>query len=1093
MSGQFLAKSRVLAVRTRLQPGFVCWNRSLHTPNKRAGHFSNRLSELVKESSARSLDPLTKSDKHDAGITNMLRMGRARRQGGYDRGAGMHLSIPLRAKNVEKAWDICTQKLQRDGYLISGDTLRSEAVELILLMAKSVSARALSPDGACVEDSPVADKKRRALFGFRSALILKHVFADPLCTLGDEHDGSETLAESEGKIDVQTIDLRLGLTSASDYKDIISLLSAAIDPCMSTGNTPELAGSTPEELAVDIMSASISRLMHLTFLAAEQDGVTMSDKTIRAALQATTAMQDVSAARDILMLQYSDLAVLLNPGVQPSTSQAAKKALSEPNTDQCRVVVEILLNIVTTGRDPRVLDAASQSTQPQAEFGYDQFEDTLRPRDDSISPADLAAVRLWRAETVERIYRAYVASGMSEVASPDRAKMPALQGSVVPTPQMLATLLCVHCDAGNIEQATILYDTLAATLQSWQEFTAPPPAKNRKHATRYAESSASHKMGISLWAKVLEGVCRTQQQWLASRVLGDIVADGWLPSEEMYEQCLAMVSDPSAETLTEAVNEIRRHVQIGGVGAQFDSATIEPLVSALVCPQVPASSDSMSAQIEQALLLSRLTTTVDTGNSAVSKVSDATARKVISAMVSNHQIGRAQQLAELWSHTRPEIITNKSIAELILGLGSSGEYAQALEVFTNVQESGDHVVDLDILCAVLQVYVYAGDYEEAVSVSKRVRAMIRESKEAGAELELPGHDVFNCMLRAYCEESLVSDAMHVLEEMRSYNLHATPDTYTTLMNTMSTLRSYDGLKLVSALAHVDYNMVPICDQDGAQLSGYMAHTAPLPLTASFYNSLIEAFGRVAEPIKALQVWEVMRSRGIKPDNVTATLLIDTCGWNERVHWDDDMGSQTTFVEHEIPEDHVYTGMPFFHMHFLANTLQQLREAGLDFSMANYRHLLEALIRGGFLEDALEMVIGKYEAAEQKAVWMDQAQVLLRPTGGIIFEGLMSLARRMGDQRKEPKAPMAKFMDFSLDIPLCQETVDTIYGMISAVRNKCTTDANAEPCDMPFVQNASPNLLKRLDLHEQRMDEFLQQRRPDLLPKDRPASAAAVVI
>ncbi|KAJ2880924.1 hypothetical protein H4R27_004423 [Coemansia aciculifera] len=1093
MSGQFLAKSRVLAVRTRLLPAFACWNRSVHTTNKRAGHFSSRLSELVRDSRAKSLDPLTKSDESNTGITNALRMGRARRQGGYDRGAGMHLSMPLRVKNVEKAWDICTQKIQRDGCLITGDTLRSEAVELILLMAKSVSARALSPNGAGLEDSPAADKKRRALFGFRSALILKHVFSDPLCTLSDEHDASEVLAESEGKIDVQAIDLRLGLSSVSDYKDIISLLSAAIDPCMSTGNTPELTGATPDELAVDIMSASISRLMHLTFLAAEQDGVTMSDKTIRAALQATIATQDVSAARDILLLQYSDLAMLLDPDVQPSTSQAAKRALSEPNADQCRVVVEILLNLVMTGRDPRILDAASQSIQPQAEFGYDQFEDTMRPRDDSISPADLDAICLWRAETVERIYRAYVAAGMSEVASPDRSKTPALQGSVVPTPQMLATLLCAHCDAGNIEQATIVYDTLAATLQTWQEFTAPPPAKNRKHATRYAESSPSHKMGISLWAKVLGGVCRTQQQWLATRVLGDIAADGWLPSEEMYEQYLAMVSDPSAETLAEAVSEIRRHVQKDSDGTRFDSAVIEPLVSALVCPQIPVSFDSMSARIEQALLLSGLATTVDTGDSVALAVSDATARKIISAMVSNQQISRAQQLAELWSHTRPEIITNKSIAELILGLGSSGEYAQALEVFTNIQESGDHVVDLDILCTVLQVYVYAGDYEEAVSVSKRVRAMIRESKEAGVELKLPGHDVFNCMLRAYCEESLVSDAMHVLEEMRSYNLHATPDTYTTLMNTMSTLRSYDGLKLVSALAHVDYNMVPICDRDGAQLPGYMAHTPPLPLTAAFYNSLIEAYGRVAEPIKALQVWEVMRSRGIKPDNVTATLLIDTCGWNERVHWDDDMDTQTTFVEHEIPEDHVYSGMPFFHMHFLANTLQQLREAGLEFSMANYRHLLEALIRGGFLEDALEMVIGKHEDTVQKAVWMDQAQVLLQPTGGIIFEGLMSLAKRMGDQKKEPKAPMAKFMDVSLDIPLCQETVNTIYGMISAVRNKCTTDKNAEPCDMPFVQNASPNLLKRLDLHEQRLNEFLQQRRPDLLPKDRPASAASIEI
>ncbi|KAJ2734705.1 hypothetical protein IW152_002148 [Coemansia sp. BCRC 34962] len=1010
-------------------------------------------------------------------------MGRDRRQGGYDRGAGMHLSVPLRAKNVEKAWDICTQKLQRDGYLINGDNLKSEAVELILLMAKSAGARALSPDGVGVENSPAADKRWRALFGFRAALILKHVFSDPLNALNNERPASGALAESGSGIDAQSIDLRLGLSSASDYKDIILLLSAAIDPCMSTGNTPELTGATPKELAVDIMSASVSRLMHLTFLAAEQDDVTMPDEAICASLQATIAMQDISAARDILLLQYSDLAMLLDPCASPSTSQAAKRMLSDPTTDQCRVVVEMLLQLVMVGCDPRVLDAASQSTQPQTTFGYDQFEDLLRPRDDSILLSDLDATRQWRAETVERIYRAYVASGMSEVASPDRSKIPALQRSVVPTPQMLAILLSAHCDAGNIEQATILYDTLAATLQSWQEFSAPMPAKDRSHIAGYSESSSSHRMDISLWAKVLGGVSRTRQQWLATRVLGDVVADGWFPSEEMYEQYLGMLSDPSTEALTEAVSEILKPESFGGESARLDKAIIEPLVSALVCPRAQALSNNMSARIEQALVLSGLATGTGSCNSAVS---DGTAHKILSAMISNNQISRAQELAELWSHSRPEIVTNKSIAELILGLAGSGEYAQALEVFSNLQESGDHVADLEILCAVLQVYVYARDYEEAVSVSKRVRAMIKESKEADVELELPGHDVFNCMLRAYCEESLVSDAMHVVEEMRSYGLHATPDTYTILMNTMSTLRSYDGLKLVSALAHVDYNMVPVCDRDGTQLPGYKAHTPPLPLTAAFYNSLIEAYGRVAEPIKALQVWEVMRSRGIKPDNVTATLLIDMCGWNERVHWDDDMDTQTTFVEHDIPEDHVYTGMPFFHMHFLASTLQELQEAGLEFSMANYRHLLEALIRGGFLEEALEMVIGRHEDAVQKAVWMDQAKVLLKPVGGILYEGLMSLAKRMGDQTKEP---MAKFMDFSLDIPLCQETINTIYGMIGAVRFKCIPDEDAEACDMPFVQNASPNLLKRLDLHEQRLDEFLQQRRPDLLPNDRPRVVA----
>ncbi|KAJ2888911.1 hypothetical protein GGI21_006671, partial [Coemansia aciculifera] len=322
--------------------------------------------------------------------------------------------------------------------------------------------------------------------------------------------------------------------------------------------------------------------------------------------------------------------MLLDPDVQPSATQARRKALSEPTSEQCRIVIEMMFHLVMTGQDPRSVDEASQSTRPQPEFGYEQFEDVLRPRDDSISAAELGAVRLWRAEVAERIYRAYVASGMTEVASPDQSKFPALQGSVVPTPQMLASLMCIHCDAGDIEQATVLYDTLVATLHCWQEFTAPPPARNRKHATRYAETSTNHKMGISLWAKVLAGVCGAQQQWLATRVLGDISADGWLPSEEMYEQYLAMLIDPSTDMLVEAIGEIRRHVQTGESSTQYDAAVVEPLISALVRPQASVSPASMSARIEQALLLSGLPITPNSDSSAAA--SDATARKIISAM-----------------------------------------------------------------------------------------------------------------------------------------------------------------------------------------------------------------------------------------------------------------------------------------------------------------------------------------------------------------------------------------------------------------------------------------------------------------------------
>ncbi|KAJ1899545.1 hypothetical protein LPJ66_002045, partial [Kickxella alabastrina] len=86
------------------------------------------------------------------------------------------------------------------------------------------------------------------------------------------------------------------------------------------------------------------------------------------------------------------------------------------------------------------------------------------------------------------------------------------------------------------------------------------------------------------------------------------------------------------------------------------------------------------------------------------------------------------------------------------------------------------------------------------------------------------------------------------------------------------------------------------------------------------------------------------------------------------------------------------------------------------------------------------------------------------------------------EEDDGKRGMATFMDyFSLRIPLCRSTVDTMYGMIAAVRSQCLLGDNIEPADMPFVQRASPNLLKRLDLHEQRLTKFLRIQQPELLP------------
>ncbi|KAJ2573909.1 hypothetical protein EV177_011079, partial [Coemansia sp. RSA 1804] len=137
-----------------------------------------------------------------------------------------------------------------------------------------------------------------------------------------------------------------------------------------------------------------------------------------------------------------------------------------------------------------------------------------------------------------------------------------------------------------------------------------------------------------------------------------------------------------------------------------------------------------------------------------------------------------------------------------------------------------------------------------------------------------------------------------------------------------------------------------------------------------------AYGRVAEPTKALQCWELMRIRGVKPNNLTATLLFDICGWNERVHWEEDMVMHGEFVEIEIPDDHVFTGIPFFHLHFLAAILKQLEEAGLVFSMTNYRHLIETLLRFGFFEDVLKMMVGKHEDPELTSQYDEDGKLLL---------------------------------------------------------------------------------------------------------------------
>ncbi|KAI7834281.1 hypothetical protein BX661DRAFT_176911 [Kickxella alabastrina] len=986
---------------------------AIHTSSAQSKLFAEHLKQLIQS------DPQTEPKPEAAAQPGTKsKMTISQRQGGVTRGPGMHLYVPIKARNVEKAWEIWSTQLCTSE---SGAALK-ELVDLVVLLVHTSevpqTAGLFGNDNA--DASSIVDQRRRSA-GFRIATILRRIFAN---SVGSEGDVSAW-----------------GLLEAAEYEGILGLLVVGQGPdAVVSGNS---ACAQPE----DIEDAPVGRLAHLVLLAAIRDGLQITPAMASLALQTAIFTKDTAAARDILQLFNADLAMLIDPTL--ANNSRGQSQIGHTIADAPQSIVEMVLEAISVGQNPAEVDLHATASQEEADGQLDDLSSLNKEA--PFEDAALAAVCQWRVDTAERVYRAFVSAGMAEVSAPDGSKRPALQGSDMPSAHMLATLLRIHSEAGSIDHSIILYDTLVATLEQQK------PVEGLEPASGCEEITSEHKADARLWTCVLDAVCETQQLWLATRVLGDMAADGWAPTESMYTRCLDTMEDTSDEALVLAVAAIR---------AATPTVSADSLVRALVRPNSP----NMAARIEQALLVSELPTT-DAEDKSV--VSDDTARAIVAALISNAQIARARHLGEIWTTTRPDLITSQSITDLVLALGQSGDYTQALELFARVQEAAAEDISADILGAVLRVYVLAGDYDEAVSVSKRIRAMVREPTVP--QQAKPTHVVYNSMIRAYCEANQITEAMRVLEEMRGCGLHATSETYTILVQTMSSLRSYDGLKLIVALADVDYNMVPL-DNTSPEMA------SALPLSTDYYNGLIEAYGRVAEPIKAFQVWELMRQRAVAPNNLTATLLIDTCAWNERVHWDEDMEPDAPFVERNVPEDQVYTGMPFFHMHYLANALEQLQQAGLVFSLANHRHLLEALVRAGFLEDAMDMLLGEHEDPATREGCMVDARELLKPTGEVFFAGLFSLIKQAKGEEDDGKRGMATFMDdFSLRIPLCRSTVDTMYGTIAAVRSQCLLGDNIEPADMPFVQRASPNLLKRLDLHEQRLTEFLRTQQPELLP------------
>ncbi|KAJ1868697.1 hypothetical protein LPJ57_005731, partial [Coemansia sp. RSA 486] len=1023
-------------------------------------------------------DPVVPTNKENLSIRE--------RKGGYDLGAGMHLCVPIEARNVEKAWEIWSAQVRYT------DISHPAQFKLLTQLVRLFVGAANSTDSTDIfgsrEISAKDTAKQNALAGFRVAAVLRDTFKNAADTI------AATTATGDAVVSLEDVAkqriLRFG--HIRDYNNVLALLGKVLfQKGMETGNSPTSIGKSARDLEADLDKASVSRIAYLLLLSATKESIQVTEDAIKLALEAAILCRDVTAARDSLLLFNPDLALLLDPQAPVDGKAYSSKGIAGVSEK----IVDMLLRLVAVGRNPHEIGKAAREEQQQQQLtdmegslcDIDRFVNTSKADSESNSAEN--AVWSWRVETMERIYKAYVSTGITEVPSPDQSSRPSLQGSVIPSPPMLATMLTAFSGAKNIDQAIIVYDTLVATLKQTPYLGESANNKpelqegSRKATLACKEIKAEHKMSNADWVRVFISIRNTKQDWLVARVLEDLCGDGWAPSAAMYERYLDLLPDASKESLKSMVGRIRDIVQFSEKPELF----VETLVNALSQPTIALPEDVMGLRIEQALLISGLPLPQTEPGAAFGQdkalVSDDTARALVNALVSHKQIDRARRLAEIWNEGRPELINNNSISRLILELSSKKRYVEALELFSGIQQTASDEVTVDILGSVLQAYMLAGDFEEAVSVAKRIRAIVKQDRRT-VKIFDAAHIVYSSMIQAYCETDQVTEALRVLEEMRANRVSANSDTYTILVQTMSRIRSYDGLKLVVGLVNVDYNM--------ANRTGYastFASSKPLPLSTDYYNALIEAYGRVAEPAKALQVWEIMRQRGVKANDVTASLLIDTCGWNERVHWDQDLLPTANFVYRDVPDDHVYTGMPFMHMHYLASCLEQLQQAGHKLSVANHRHLLEALIRGGFLEDAFDMVLGRFESEGVRGSWAKKAQILLNPSRETVLSRMFSLFKlekdghETGDDRVTEGKTSATFMDdFSIDVPLCQETVDTLFGMVSAVRGQCVQGKDVDPIDMPFVQRASHNLLQRLDLHEQRLTEFLTKERPDLLPR-----------
>ncbi|KAJ1805510.1 hypothetical protein LPJ75_005292, partial [Coemansia sp. RSA 2598] len=413
------------------------FSRSFNTSNSVSEKLFSRRTRILINASEKLDNGAPESQSSAADATSKEASAITKKAGKVAHG-GVHIMVPIEAGNAEKAWRVWSTQMRCADISHSEQLVQmSKLVKLIVYSANSTDSADIFTKAA---DSSKGIIRQKPLARFRVAAILRYVFRNVADTIAAT-TSTGAAAGSPGNASKEPI---LTLRNAENYRALLSLLANHYSPqkdIAATGNSPTSIGKSSKDLEADLENARISRLAYLVLLSATRESVAVTQELTELALEAAIVFQDVMAGRDCLLLFNPSLALLIDPRA-PVNSKAYSSTGIAGASDK---IVDLLLRLVAVGRDPYETSEADRENRQLQADRIDILADADDAADGSLanqqSGSTEDAVLRWRVETAERIYKAYISAGITEVPSPDKSSMPSLLGSVVPQPSTLVTML----------------------------------------------------------------------------------------------------------------------------------------------------------------------------------------------------------------------------------------------------------------------------------------------------------------------------------------------------------------------------------------------------------------------------------------------------------------------------------------------------------------------------------------------------------------------------------------------------------------------------------------------------------------------------